>query len=106
MSPAAPDIVLQLVAAILLGTMVLGLVRVWLGPDLADRMLTAQLFGTTGVALLLVLSELQQMPSLRNVALTLALLAVMATVAFVSRVWRADSRTSHEQLSGDEDGRE
>jgi multicomponent Na+:H+ antiporter subunit F len=79
---------LETVALLLLVTLVLGLIRIWRGPTVADRMLAAQLFGTTGVGLLLVLAELQQMPALRDVALVLALLAVMAVLAFVARVWR------------------
>jgi multicomponent Na+:H+ antiporter subunit F len=82
--------VLEGVALGLLVTLALGLVRIWRGPTVADRMLAAQLFGTTGVALLLVLAELQRMPALRDVALVLALLAVMAVLAFVARVWRGD----------------
>jgi multicomponent Na+:H+ antiporter subunit F len=81
---------LEFVALGLLFTLVLGLVRIWRGPSVADRMLAAQLFGTTGVALLLVLAELQQSPPLRDVALVLALLAGMAVLAFVARVWRGD----------------
>lgn len=82
--------VLETVALLLLVALVLGLVRIWRGPTIADRMLAAQLFGTTGVGLLLVLAELQQIPALRDVALVLALLAVMAVLAFVARVWRED----------------
>jgi multicomponent Na+:H+ antiporter subunit F len=81
---------LEAVALGLLVTLALGLIRIWRGPTVADRMLAAQLFGTTGVALLLVLAELQGMPALRDVALVLALLAVMAVLAFVARVWRGD----------------
>ena len=87
---------LELVAVLLLVTLVLGLIRIWRGPTVADRMLAAQLFGTTGVGLLLVLAELQQMPALRDVALVLALLAVMAVLAFVARVWRQDSNNDRE----------
>lgn len=97
-----PPAVLIVVAVVLLAALLVGLIRIWRGPELADRMLTAQLFGTTGIALLLVLSELQDMAALRNAALLLALLAVMSTVAFSSRVWRADRRLP--QLS-DEDER-
>lgn len=79
---------LETVALLLLVTLVLGLIRIWRGPTIADRMLAAQLFGTTGVGLLLVLAELQQIAALRDVALVLALLAVMAVLAFVARVWR------------------
>ncbi len=84
------NLMLEIVAVILLASLVLGLIRVWRGPTIADRMLAAQLFGTTGVALLLVLAELQGLPALRNVALVLAVLALMAVLAFVARVWRGD----------------
>jgi multicomponent Na+:H+ antiporter subunit F len=62
-----------------------GLIRVYRGPAPADRMITAQLFGTTGVAILLLLSEGLQQPPLRNVALVFAVLAVLTMVAFVER---------------------
>ena len=65
-----------------------GLVRILRGPTPADRMLAAQLFGTTGVAILLLLAEAQGTPALRDVALVFALLAALATVAFVKRVWQ------------------
>lgn len=82
----------ETVALLLLLALVLGLIRIWRGPTIADRMLAAQLFGTTGVGLLLVLAELQQIPALRDVALVLALLAIMAVLAFVARVWRRESQ--------------
>jgi multicomponent Na+:H+ antiporter subunit F len=75
------------VALFLLVNLVLGLARVWRGPTPADRMLAAQLFGTTGVAILAILAESMAQPALRDVALALALLAAMATVVFVRRVW-------------------
>ena len=74
---------------ILLTSLIVGVVRVIQGPRLADRLLAAQLFGTTGVAVLLILAELQSMPAARDTALVLALLAMLAAVAFVSRVWKA-----------------
>ena len=46
-------------------------------------MLAAQLFGTTGVGILLLLAEAWQQPALRDVALIFALLAVLTVVAFV-----------------------
>jgi len=88
---------LETVALLLLVTLVLGLIRIWRGPTIADRMLAAQLFGTTGVGLLLVLAELQQIAALRDVALVLALLAVMAVLAFVARVWRQDPENSADE---------
>ncbi len=66
----------------LLINMAAGLIRIARGPDLADRILAAQLFGTTGVAWLLVMSHRAGMPELRNVALVLALLATLTVVAY------------------------
>jgi multicomponent Na+:H+ antiporter subunit F len=78
----------------LLLTLIVGLARVWRGPTPADRMLAAQLFGTSGVAILAVLAEVTDAPALRDVALVLALLAALAVVVFVRRVWTAGSAWS------------
>jgi multicomponent Na+:H+ antiporter subunit F len=75
---------LALVVFLLLN-LVGGLVRILRGPTRGDRMLAAQLFGTTGVAVLVVLAEAVQQPALRDVALVFALLAVVNTVVFVRR---------------------
>ncbi|MAT65452.1 MAG: pH regulation protein F [Gammaproteobacteria bacterium] len=64
-----------------------GLWRVVRGPTAADRMLAAQLFGTTAVAILLVLAQAGGVAALRDVALVFALLAAVAAVAFVRRAW-------------------
>lgn len=82
--------------ALLLLTVLAGLVRVLRGPTPADRMLAAQLFSTAGVAALLLLAELQQAPAVRDVALVFALLAVLAAVAFVKRVWVPKGREDGE----------
>lgn len=65
-----------------------GMWRVLRGPTAADRMMAAQLFGTTAVAILLLLAEETGGAALRDVALVFALLATVAAVAFVRRVWR------------------
>jgi multicomponent Na+:H+ antiporter subunit F len=75
------------VAFFLFVTVVGGLIRVLWGPTPADRMLAAQLFGTTGVATLIVLARPMEMPALYDVALLFALLAAVAVVAFVVRFW-------------------
>jgi multicomponent Na+:H+ antiporter subunit F len=72
-------------ALLLLLTILAGLVRVLRGPTPTDRLMAGQLFGTAGVAILLLLAEILAEPGLRNVALVFALLAVLATVAFVRR---------------------
>jgi len=71
------------VIAALLTALLLGMARVILGPTPADRMLSAQLFGTTGTAILLVAAVAVDRPALLDVALVLAVLAPITVVAFV-----------------------
>ncbi|MBW7851181.1 MAG: multiple resistance and pH regulation protein F [Rhodospirillales bacterium] len=73
------------VAAFLLGNICVGLYRIVLGPTHLDRMLAAQLLGTTGIAVALVLAEATGEGGGRDVALTLAVLAALAAVFFVRR---------------------
>ncbi len=73
---------LSVVALFLLVNILAGLIRVLRGPTAYDRMLAAQLFGTTGVAILLLLAEALDEPALRDVGLVFALLAVIATTVF------------------------
>jgi|GEM_PF-141977 len=70
----------------LLLTLVAGLWRIRRGPTAADRMLAAQLFGTTATAILLLLAEASTAPALHDVALVLALLAAITVTAFTRRV--------------------
>ncbi|TVQ95062.1 MAG: pH regulation protein F [Chromatiaceae bacterium] len=77
-------------ALFLLLTLVAGLWRVGRGPTAADRMLAAQLFGTTAVAILLLLAEAMDSPGLRDVALVFALLAAITVVAFTRRAWQPE----------------
>lgn len=79
-------------ALFLLLTLVAGLWRVLRGPTAADRMLAAQLFGTTAVACVLLLAQAIDQPPLRDVALVFALLAAVTAVAFVRRAWAAVDR--------------
>jgi multicomponent Na+:H+ antiporter subunit F len=81
------------VAVFLLLNLAAGLWRVMRGPTAADRMLAAQLFGTTAVAVLLLLAEATGDVSLRDIALVFALLAAVAAVAFVQRVWSRGGAT-------------
>ena len=74
-------------ALFLLLTLVAGLWRVLRGPTAADRMLAAQLFGTTAVACALLLAQALEQPALRDVALVFALLAAITLVAFVRHIW-------------------
>jgi len=64
--------------------------RILRGPSEADRMLAAQLLGTTTVAILLLLAEAMGQPALRDVGLVFALLAAVTVVAFVRRAWPSE----------------
>ncbi len=75
---------LGLLMLVLLATLLAGLWRVLRGPSAADRMLAAQLFGTTGVAILVLLALASGSGPLLDVALTLAVLAAVSVVAFVA----------------------
>lgn len=85
------DLYLALTLFLLL-TLIVGLWRILRGPTLADRMLAAQLFGTTAVTCLLLMAQALDQPALRDVALVFALLAVVTAVAFVRRVWTVESK--------------
>jgi multicomponent Na+:H+ antiporter subunit F len=78
------------IAALILISVLLGLVRIFKGPTGVDRMVAAQLLGSGGVAILLVLAFAMQMPALLDVALVYALLAATAMVVFLRRHWRRD----------------
>jgi multicomponent Na+:H+ antiporter subunit F len=80
-------------ALLILISVVVGLIRILRGPTAADRMLAAQLFGSGGVAILLILAQAMQMPSLVDVALIYALLAAVTMVVFVRRQWGSQEET-------------
>ena len=76
---------LLIASLILLLSLGLGLLRVYLGPSLEDRMLSVQLVGSTGVGLLLLFGFLLEMPASVDVALVLALLAAVSVAALTRR---------------------
>ncbi len=63
----------------------LGLIPVLRGPGDADRMMAVQLIGTSGIAALLLLGAVMDTSATVDVALTLALLATFASIAFVKK---------------------
>jgi len=79
-------------ALFLLFAIVAGLLRILRGPTAADSMLAAQLFGTCGVAILLLLSKGMNWVVLQDIALVFALLAALAVVAFALRTWGRTDR--------------
>lgn len=81
-------------AVFLLVNLVVALICAVRGPTDADRMLAALLFGTTGVAILLLLAHTYTPArgGIIDVALVLALLAAIAGIAFAERAWRRETR--------------
>jgi multicomponent Na+:H+ antiporter subunit F len=75
---------LTAVSGFVLALLALGLGCVLRGPTAADRMMSAQLLGTSGIAALLLLSTATDSPAIVDVALALALLAAFASIAFVT----------------------
>jgi multicomponent Na+:H+ antiporter subunit F len=62
-------------------SLLIGLVRAWIGPKIEDRYSAILLLGTGGVAILFILAILLPLAALYDVALVLALLAIVGTVA-------------------------
>ncbi|HMO45821.1 MAG TPA: monovalent cation/H+ antiporter complex subunit F [Rubrivivax sp.] len=76
------DFLLWMAAFVLL-MVALGLVRVARGPGRADRMMAAQLLGSGAIGVLLLFAVANAEFAAIDVALTLALLAAFASIAFV-----------------------
>lgn len=74
-------------------SILLGLIRILRGPTPADRLMAAQLIGTSGVGLLLLLAEALARPALVDVALVLALLAGTSVAALTAQTTREGGRS-------------
>jgi multicomponent Na+:H+ antiporter subunit F len=77
------DDFLRAATVFVLAMVAIGLRSVLRGPTDADRMMAAQLFGSGGIAALLLFEAASGLKSIIDVALTLAVLAAFASVAFV-----------------------
>ncbi|MBK1645739.1 multiple resistance and pH regulation protein F [Thiocapsa imhoffii] len=74
-----------IVILILMASVAAGLVRVAIGPTPSDRMMAAQLMGTSGIAVVLLLANVVEVTALIDVALIFSLLAAIAVTAFTRR---------------------
>ncbi len=90
-------------AFLVLAMVALGLYRVLRGPSGFDRMMAAQLIGSGGVAVMLLLAFAMDLPPVLDAALMLAVLAVFASAGFVNNA----GRPTHESggKAGDGHGR-
>jgi multicomponent Na+:H+ antiporter subunit F len=92
------ETLLWLLAIFLFLNIIVGMLRVLVGPTPEDRLAAAMLFGTTGVALLLVLAHVTEQPSIRDVALVLVVLAAVVIVVF------GEARRAERSAGGPVDG--
>ncbi|NCA68947.1 MAG: multiple resistance and pH regulation protein F [Sphingobacteriia bacterium] len=76
---------LLIITLVLMLSIVVGLVRVAIGPTPSDRMMAAQLMGTSGIGVILLLAPVVEVSALIDVALIFALLAAVAVAAFTRR---------------------
>ena len=88
---------MQWMAAFVVLMVALGLVRVARGPGRAERMMAAQLLGTGGIGALLLVGVAVREVAVVDVALTLALLAAFASIAFVKFALRQDRANDDEE---------
>jgi multicomponent Na+:H+ antiporter subunit F len=88
--------VLITVSGVVLLMVAVGLLSVLRGPTRADRMMAAQLFGTGGIAALLLVGTATGVDAVVDVALTLAVLAAFASAAFVKADRQAQGVTVQE----------
>jgi multicomponent Na+:H+ antiporter subunit F len=77
------DSFLFLIASFVLAMVAGGLIVILQRPAEVDRIMAAQLLGTGGVAILLILAVATKVSPIVDVALMLALFAAFTTVAFV-----------------------
>ena len=88
---------MQWMAAFVVLMVALGLVRVARGPGRAERMMAAQLLGSGAIGVLLLFSVANGEFAAIDVALTLALLAAFASIAFVKFALRQDRASDDEE---------
>ena len=81
-------------AGFVLTMVALGLVVILQRPAAVDHMMAAQLLGTGGVAILLLLATAAETSPIVDVALLLALFAAFAAVAFVRSASDRQSKVS------------
>lgn len=74
----------------------LGLARILRGPDDIDRMMATQLLGTGSIGTMLLVANATDVPGIDDLALGIALLAALATVAFLNVVELEPDEMGHE----------
>ncbi len=79
------QIVILMSILVLFLCLLAGMWRIHRGPLAIDRMLVAQLLGTTGVAVLLLITIIEPSTRAIDAALVFALLSAIAAIAFIQK---------------------
>ena len=87
-------------AGFVLTMLALGLLVILRRPAEVDHMMAAQLLGTGGVAILLLLAAATETSAMVDVALLLALFAAFAAVAFVRNASNSESEVPKAMSDG------
>lgn len=77
-----PDLILFVVLPVLSLAIALAFIRLVRGPTLPDRVIALDLIGTLGMGMIAVYAIARNLPVLLDVAIVLALLSFLGTVAF------------------------
>ncbi len=77
-----PDLILLVALPLLSLTMMLAFVRLVRGPSLPDRVIALDLIGTLGMGMIALYAIARNQPALLDVAIVLALLSFLGTIAF------------------------
>jgi len=78
--------VLLSAAGLIMLAVAIGLAHILRASDDVERLMSVQLLGTGGIAALLLIAYATNVPGVEDVALGLALLAALATIAFVNLI--------------------
>lgn len=83
----ATGVLLVITSAAMLG----GLWRLWRGPTMADRVVAMDLMVITALSGIVLMSIMYDLPALVDIAIVLALIAFIATVAFAWYIERSEA---------------
>lgn len=90
---AYTTIVLGIALLVLIASLILGMIRLLSGPSLPDRVIALDFMAVVVIAVMSVYSVYSDEPAFLNVALALALVAFLGTIAFaryIERLSRGD----------------
>jgi multicomponent Na+:H+ antiporter subunit F len=92
------DLIVWILAAALMVTMVLALVRALMGPAVHDRVVAVNLFGTKTVLLLAAIAWFTGQPDYLDLALAYALINFISVIAVLEFIQNRSARQARERV--------